>query len=390
MSASVRRSARVQASTVTNTVSNTAKVTVPRKRSRATANTNGSKQTADSQDADGFKIPATPSPVKRRRPAADTAPPPVTPTPSAIGVMFTPGPRVSYSVGDIDDPTPPVPLDRPAAPELSNAPLHTTNGETHVLSANRARGILPNPTLSTATLLEDAKAHLIAVDPSLKPLIDAHHCRVFDPSGLAEEIDPFRSLASGIMAQQVSGAAASSIKQKFISLFPANATHPGPPTFPSPELVAGTELSRLREAGLSQRKAEYIKGLAEKFRDGELSAELLAEASDEEVMEKLIAVRGLGQWSVEMFMIFALHSQDILSTLDLGVQRGMAIYKGKNVDKLKNKGGKWKYMSEQEMIDTAEKFRPYRSLFMWYMWRIETAPGKGSTNVEALQDGTAS
>jgi hypothetical protein len=94
-------------------------------------------------------------------------------------------------------------------------------------------------------------------------------------------------------------------------------------------------------------------------------------------MKKLVAVRGLGAWSVEMFMCFALKRMDVFSTGDLGVQRGMAAYVGKDVKKLKAKGGgKWKYMSEKDMLETAEKFRPYRSLFMWYMWRIEEVRGR--------------
>jgi len=90
------------------------------------------------------------------------------------------------------------------------------------------------------------------------------------------------------------------------------------------------------------------------------------------VMEKLIAVRGLGKWSVEMFACFGLKRLDIFSTGDLGVQRGMAAFTGKDVGKLKAKGGgKWKYMSEKDMLELSEKFSPYRSLFMWYMWRVE-------------------
>jgi DNA-3-methyladenine glycosylase II len=131
------------------------------------------------------------------------------------------------------------------------------------------------------------------------------------------------------------------------------------------------EISLLRTAGLSQRKAEYIKGLAEKFARGELSAQMLIQASDDDVLEKLIAVRGLGRWSVEMFATFGLKRMDIFATGDLGVQRGMAAYVGKDVSKLKNKGGKWKYMSEKEMVEISNRFVPYRSLFMWYMWRIE-------------------
>jgi DNA-3-methyladenine glycosylase II len=121
----------------------------------------------------------------------------------------------------------------------------------------------------------------------------------------------------------------------------------------------------LRTAGLSQRKAEYISGLAEKFSTGELSAQMLVRATDEELIEKLVAVRGLGRWSVEMFACFGLKRMDVFSTGDLGVQyvvvhavfilchikkadeytrRGMAIYIGRDISRLKSKGGKWKYV----------------------------------------------
>jgi len=99
---------------------------------------------------------------------------------------------------------------------------------------------------------------------------------------------------------------------------------------------------------------------------------MLLEADYEEVLEKLTAVRGLGRWSVEMFACFGLKRMDVFSTGDLGVQRGMAALMGKDVSKLKAKGGgKWKYMSEKEMIEISEKFTPYRSVFMWYLWRVE-------------------
>jgi DNA-3-methyladenine glycosylase II len=117
----------------------------------------------------------------------------------------------------------------------------------------------------------------------------------------------------------------------------------------------------LRTAGLSQRKAEYVFGLAEKFHKGELTTSMLFSASYEEVLEELIKVRGLGKWSVEMFACFGLKRMDVFSTGDLGVQRGMAALMGRDVNKLKNgKGGKWKYMSEKEMEEIAEKFKPYR------------------------------
>ena len=146
---------------------------------------------------------------------------------------------------------------------------------------------------------------------------------MFSPEGLAEEIDPFKSLCSGIMAQQVSGAAASSIKRKFIGLFfdlLAKDEVKDLQTFPTPGQVASCSIPFLRQAGLSERKAEYIKGLAEKFVGGDLSTAMLINASDEEVLKKLTAVRGLGKWSVEMFACFGLKRMDLFSTGDLGVQ----------------------------------------------------------------------
>ena len=157
----------------------------------------------------------------------------------------------------------------------------------------------------------------------------------------------------------MSGAAAKSIKAKFVALFNEDddaSTH----TFPTPSQVCTKSIETLRTAGLSQRKAEYVLGLAEKFNSGELTTEMLFSATYEEVLEELIKVRGLGKWSVEMFACFGLKRMDVFSTGDLGVQRGMATLAGRDVSKLKGKGGKWKYMSEKEMEEIAEKFKPYR------------------------------
>ena len=131
--------------------------------------------------------------------------------------------------------------------------------------------------------------------------------------------------------------------------------------FPTPSQVCGSSIETIRTAGLSQRKAEYVHGLAQKFHSGELTTSMLLTASYEEVLEELIKVRGLGKWSVEMFASFVLKRLDVFSTGDLGVQRGMAVLMGRDVAKLKSKGGgKWKYMSEKEMLQIAEKFKPYR------------------------------
>lgn len=219
---------------------------------------------------------------------------------------------------------------------------------------------------TTENLLRVACDHLVRIDPRMESLIEKNPCNVFSPEGLAEKVDPFEALCSGIISQQVSGAAAKAIKARFVGLFVPE----GEVRFPHPSEVARMKIETLRTAGLSQRKAEYIQGLAEKFTKGELSAQLLHDASYDEVLEKLIAVRGLGRWSVEMFACFGLKRIDVFSLGDLGVQRGMAAFAGRDVSKLRTKGGKFKYMSEKEMQEMAEPYRPYRSLFMWYMWRV--------------------
>ncbi|KAL6242091.1 3-methyladenine DNA glycosylase [Rhinocladiella similis] len=381
----VRRSTRIASGsipTATTSEKPTKVVTTSRKRSLSA----GSPQTKTSKKSKSttqdvlpvngeavspeFKVPVTPVKNARRAPAKPKHPP-LTPTPSLISVI-----RAPYSSGDVDDATPPP--ERPVEPHVTNAALVTPGGTQQVAyssdylpDSTPSKTGLPRPTATTNTLLDQACAHLISVDSRLQPVIEKHPCHVFSPKGLAEQIDPFRSLASGIMGQQVSGAAAKSIKNKFIALFNDEEGTENS-KFPTPAQVAATDLTRLRLAGLSQRKAEYIQGLAEKFATRELTTDMLMKATDEEVMEKLIAIRGLGKWSVEMFACFGLKRLDILSTGDLGVQRGMAAFYGKDVKKLKAKGGgKWKYMSEQEMLDRSAPFAPYRSLFMWYMWRVE-------------------
>ncbi|KAB5554417.1 DNA glycosylase [Coniochaeta sp. 2T2.1] len=334
------------------------------------------RKVADEAAEEPQSAPSTPQ--KRR--TKSTAPPPATPTPSAIGLM-------TEGSNGTTTPTPTKPshpaVSRLADPNLTNAPLLSPE-TSRLVTPSRAIAAIPSKlpngtsknTTTTATLLEEACAHLIRVDPRMERLVKAHHCRIFSPEGLAEQIDPFESLASGIISQQVSGAAAKAIKGRFVGLFNSDGGEvevegKKKARFPHPSQVAATSIEKLRTAGLSQRKAEYVQGLAEKFVSGELTATMLAEAPYEEVVEKLTAVRGLGRWSVEMFACFGLKRMDVFSLGDLGVQRGMAAFVGRDVAKLKGKGGKWKYMSEKEMEEIAERFRPYRSLFMWYMWRVE-------------------
>ncbi|KAJ2903250.1 hypothetical protein MKZ38_010202 [Zalerion maritima] len=305
---------------------------------------------------------STPATPRKRAPKVQKAPP-ATPTPAAVGLL---GEAINSTTPKSRART----VARLADPKGTNATLVSPSSANIVASKSLDQvspSKKPAEATTTENILKVACNHLISIDTRLKPLISQHHCRVFSPEGLAETIDPFESLCSGIISQQVSGAAAKSIKKRLIALFDESATA----KFPAPSEVSKTPLERLRTAGLSQRKAEYVQGLAQKFADGHLSARMLQEATYEEVLEKLIAVRGLGQWSVEMFACFGLKRMDVFSLGDLGVQRGMAAFVGRDINKLRSKGGKWKYMSEKEMQEISDKFAPYRSLFMWYMWRVE-------------------
>lgn len=142
-----------------------------------------------------------PSTPKKKR-VTKTMPPPVTPTPALAKLLAMP-----YSSGDIDGSTPPPLKDRLAVPNGTNAPL--ISPETHrLVSTKPLDQVSPSKktkgTATTKNILDDALAHLSKVEPKLKPLIEKHPCNVFSAEGLAEEIDPFRSLVSGIISQQVS------------------------------------------------------------------------------------------------------------------------------------------------------------------------------------------
>ncbi|KAI6121594.1 DNA glycosylase [Pisolithus sp. B1] len=169
--------------------------------------------------------------------------------------------------------------------------------------------------------LEDAKAHLIGVDSRFAELFERLKCKPFEH---LDQVHPFR-------AQQVSWLAARSITHKFIRLYdpslpekPTDSNVKSPQSFfPTPHQVANTDIVTLRSAGLSTRKAEYVKDLAMRFADGRLSMTKLLNADDEELVQMLTEVRGIGKWTVDMFAIFTLRRPNILPVGDLGIQRGM-------------------------------------------------------------------
>jgi len=161
-------------------------------------------------DENYFKVPEAPQTPKKRlkTPSAVTpsAPPPVTPPPSAVGLISSSNPNPRRTAAKT----------RKAAPNATNAPLQTPGGSRIVaypsdLFEAPSSQTTSEPATTTENLLEKACAHMIEMDPKLKVVIEKHHCKLFSPEGLQEEVEPFTALASGIMAQQVCYAAGNTV-----------------------------------------------------------------------------------------------------------------------------------------------------------------------------------
>ena len=199
----------------------------------------------------------------------------------------------------------------------------------------------------TPAELAAAARRLGAADPRLAPVIERH-----GPPPLTPTRDPFQSLARAIVYQQLSGAAAGTIYRRFLELYPAG-------KFPRPAVLAATPLARLRAAGLSAAKAAALHDLAAHFADGRVRPAHLRRAAEDEVRAALLPVRGIGPWSVDMFLIFGLVRPDVLPVGDLGVKKGMQLH------------FRLRALPEAPRMEKlAAPWRPYRSLAAWYMWRV--------------------
>ncbi len=161
--------------------------------------------------------------------------------------------------------------------------------------------------------------------------------------------NPYESLVEAIITQQLSGKAAESISKRFRKLFAR---------FPKPADVIKMPDSRLRSAGLSGMKVKYIKDLSEKIESKELKIRSLKNMADEEVIIQLTQVKGVGRWTAEMFLIFSLGRLDVLPVGDLGLKKG--IQRMYSMPDLPEK---------DKIEDLAEKWRPYRTVATWYIWK---------------------
>ncbi|KAJ4890207.1 DNA glycosylase superfamily protein [Raphanus sativus] len=204
--------------------------------------------------------------------------------------------------------------------------------------------------LSSKSTVDAALRHLRISDELLGAVISAHSTT---PPVFESTSTPFLSLARSILYQQLATKAAKCIYDRFVSLFRG-----GEPAV-LPESVTSISAVDLREIGVSGRKASYLHDLAGKYEAGVLSDEMILGMSDEELVERLTSVKGIGVWTVHMFMMFSLHRPDVLPVGDLGVRKGVRDLYG-----LKNLPG------PLQMEQLCEKWRPYRSVGSWYMWRL--------------------
>ncbi len=171
-------------------------------------------------------------------------------------------------------------------------------------------------------------------------------------------IDDFNALVESILYQQLAGAAAAAIHRRFVELFGGH---------PTPEQLLAASDEALRSAGVSRNKALSMRDLAMKVLDGTVPLEAIERLKDEDVIERLITVRGIGRWTAEMFLIFQLRRLNVWPVDDYGVRKGYALLYGLP-----------ELPKPKDLSLLGERFRPFRTVAAWYCWRaVDTVlPGK--------------
>jgi len=199
--------------------------------------------------------------------------------------------------------------------------------------------------------MKESANKLAEIDPRFLRLISE-----FGYPTLKRENNYFEALIRNIIYQQLSGKAAQTIYNRFLALF--NTTQ-----YPSPDEILITPFENLRGAGLSNQKVTYILDLSKKYVDGTLQLDELDGKSNKDVSAQLIKVKGIGQWTADMFLMFTLNREDVFPLGDLGVKKGVAIIE--NLPELP---------TEKHMEEISEKWQPYRTIAAWYMWKLVDGP----------------
>ena len=192
--------------------------------------------------------------------------------------------------------------------------------------------------------MRKAVNHLKKSDPILRAIIEKH-----GPCRIAYGEPSFASLAETIVYQQLHGKAAATIFQRFTDLA-------GLPLRPEGVLKLSEE--QMRSAGLSKQKLSYLRSLAELTLSGDVNFEQLPKLPNDEVIEHLTRVKGIGTWSAQMFLMFTLKRPDVLPTGDLGIQMAMQKHYRKR-----------KLPKPKEMEKIAKAWSPYRTIACWYLWK---------------------
>lgn len=194
--------------------------------------------------------------------------------------------------------------------------------------------------------MDKALSHLTAADPVLSKLIATYAAPEF-----TKHTDYYRELASSIISQQLSVKAARTIEQRFVDLFDG--------TFPTSEQILEKDIEELRAVGLSRPKATYIQDLAYKILDGTVQFDNIDSLSNNEIITELTKVKGIGVWTVHMFLIFCMARFDVLPVGDLGIKNG-----------IKQLYGFVELPREQDVRYIAEKngWHPYESVASRYIW----------------------
>ena len=162
----------------------------------------------------------------------------------------------------------------------------------------------------------------------------------------------FKSLVRSIIYQQLSGKSAFAIYSRYLQLF--NSTE-----FPSPQQVIAIPDSHYTSIGLSRQKTCYIKEIAQAFSNKEIVPENIPKLEDDEIQKQLIKIKGIGPWTIDMFLMFTLNRPDILPVNDLGIQKGFKLFFRLN-----------ELPDEKFMVEKAKKWKPFRTIACWYLWKL--------------------